>query len=179
MVIIYGYKTTPDTSFTSLGFTLVSLAIACYAVEIAIDSDEKMKAFADVYFDDVLGNFEHYRMQTIPKPDETAYTYSIRNNFLRYKLELNKAIALKRWINEKKQKELATIFIAFVKELPFDLIQTVDRIEILLMIAKIKEFGFYEDELRELLETYVDKKEGIEKPDFDALVLEVMNELTN
>ena len=91
---------------------------------------------------------------------------------------MNKAIALKRWINVKKQKELATIFIAFVKELPFDLIQTVDRIEILLMIAKIKEFGFYENELRELVETYFDKKEGTEKQDFDTLVLEVMKELT-
>ena len=46
------------------------------------------------------------------------------------------------------------------------------------MIAKIKEFGFYENELRELVETYIDKKEGKEKLDFDTLFLEAMNELT-
>lgn len=61
MVIIYGYRTTPDTSFTSFGFTLVSLAIACHAVVIAIDSDEKMKAIVRTKFRESIEKYQDSR----------------------------------------------------------------------------------------------------------------------
>ena len=42
IIMIYVFGATPNTSFTALGFTLLSLAIACHAVIIAINSDEKI-----------------------------------------------------------------------------------------------------------------------------------------
>lgn len=61
MVIIYGYRTKPDTSFTSLGFTLAALAIACHAVVIAIDSDEKMKAIVRTKFKESIEKYQDSR----------------------------------------------------------------------------------------------------------------------
>lgn len=57
IVIIYGYGTTPDTSFIALGFTLFSLAIASHAVVIAIESDEKMKSIATGDFFEITYRF--------------------------------------------------------------------------------------------------------------------------
>jgi hypothetical protein len=56
-IVIYGYGIEPNISFTSLIFTLLSLAIASYAVIIAINSDDKMKSIATGGFYDLANRF--------------------------------------------------------------------------------------------------------------------------
>ena len=162
----------------SFGVALVSISLGFHSVKISLGSDEKMKAFSNIYFSEVLQHLGDYRTKTIPEPNDTPYTYSIRNNFEKYKHELNKTIILKKWIDVRRQKELVMNFIVFVKDLPLDLIQTVDKMDILIMIANIRGFGLYEDELRELVETYFGEKRKEEELDFDTLFLTSMKELT-
>ena len=102
MVIIYGYRTTPDASFTSVGFTLVSLAIACHAVVIAIDSDEKMKSIATGNFYELTYRFWDrapilYKNQIKEVRDTQSWQLG---NFFRH------GEKLKKWADSDVQEKL-------------------------------------------------------------------------
>jgi len=105
IIMIYVFGATPNTSFTALGFTLLSLAIACHAVIIAINSDEKMKSISTSDFYEITYRFwdkAPILYNTQIKEVRDTQSWQLGNLF-------RHGEKLKRWVDADVQDNLSDI----------------------------------------------------------------------
>jgi hypothetical protein len=113
IIVIYGFGAKPDTSFTALGFTILSLAIACHAVVIAIESDEKMKSISTGDFFDLANRFWDRApklYQNLSYGSRDTQSWQLENLF-------RHAEKLKKWADPDVQGRLIKEFCTFLKRL--------------------------------------------------------------
>jgi len=113
IIMIYVFGAMPNTSFTALGFTLLSLAIACHAVVIAMNSDEKMKSIATGDFFEITYRFWDrapilYRKQNKGVRDTQSWQLG---NLFRH------GDKLKKWADPDVQEKLIKEFKTFLERL--------------------------------------------------------------
>ncbi len=113
IVMIYVFGAMPDTSFTALVFTLLSLAIASHAVIIAINSDEKMKSISTGDFYELTYRFwDRAPILYNKKIKEVRDTQSWQlGNLFRH------GEKLKKWADPDVQEKLIKEFKIFLKRL--------------------------------------------------------------
>ncbi len=113
LIFTYVLNARPDTSFTAFTFTIVSLVIACHAVIIAIDSDEKMKSIATGNFYDLSNKFwdrAPILYEDMIEEKRNTQSWHLVNYF-------SHGETLKKWVDPDIQEELIKRFTYFLGEL--------------------------------------------------------------
>lgn len=103
IIIIYGFGKNPDITFTSFTFTILSLTIACHAVIIAIESDNKMKSLAEMQFVEKKAMIHKYNIDYTNIKDFSKETVIDKTKACIS--DLQSALKVQQWVADDKTRE--------------------------------------------------------------------------
>lgn len=111
------------------GFFIITFAMAVWSINLAynakkisIASDNKIKAFSNVYFIELIEKFRDFFLQCIVKENDNSQTYHKRNDIYKWRMDLKKAMEFKQWseINEDQKTALTSLFVSIFENLPWN-----------------------------------------------------------